>query len=77
MLFDQLGGIHLERPGELSKPGHGRLDLVALDPGYGWRGDAGVAFDLPTYRAVVSAADGKICRCYMGLFSDNRSAPPF
>jgi hypothetical protein len=33
VLLDQLGGIHLERPGELPQRGHARLDLVALDPG--------------------------------------------
>ena len=52
--------------------GHPQLNLRALDPDAGRRGDAGVAFALPTYRAAVSAADVAILRCYMGLFSDNR-----
>jgi hypothetical protein len=41
VLLDQLGRIHLEGPGQLTKRRHARFDLVPLDPGDGRRGDAG------------------------------------
>jgi predicted nucleic acid-binding protein len=57
-LLDQLGGIHLERLGELPQRGHARLDLVALDPGYRRRGDAGalgkLCLDQGEFELVVS-----------------------
>jgi hypothetical protein len=40
-IVQEVGGIHLQRPGELPKRGHARLDLVALDPGNRRRRDAG------------------------------------